>query len=98
MWLKDCIESHPGCAVTDSKFTPTRLIDVGLDDSEPCLLEGKFGPVPYVALSYCWGSVGNTLVTTKENIADYRHCIPYSQLPQVCPISEPVALSVDTSG
>lgn len=95
MWLKECIESHLGCAAADSKYMPTRLVDVGLlNDSELSLREGKLEPAPYVTLSYCWGSVGNILVTTRENIADHRQCIPYSRLPQVCPTSEPITLSV----
>lgn len=83
-WLKDCIEGHPACTIADPSFMPSRLINVGLAGSEPFLTDGELEPAPYVALSYCWGSVENAIVTTRENIAEHRLRIPLSSLPLVC--------------
>jgi hypothetical protein len=62
---------------------PNRLIYVGEDNSEPFLVEGKIETAPYVALSYCWGTAGNRLVTTRENVKEHRERIPLSSLPSV---------------
>ena len=62
---------------------PSRLIYVSQDNSEPFLVEGKIDAAPYVALSYCWGDVENTLVTTRENINSHLERIPFALLPQV---------------
>lgn len=62
---------------------PSRLIYVSQDNSEPFLVEGEVKAAPYVALSYCWGNVENTLVTTRENIIEHLKRIPFALLPQV---------------
>lgn len=83
-WLKECIEGHPSCTTPNPQFMPSRLIDVGLEGSEPFLVDSNLEPAPYVALSYCWGTVENSLTTTRENIAEHRRCISLSLFPQVC--------------
>lgn len=83
-WLKECTEGHLNCTISDPEFMPNRLIDVGQAVSEPFLVDSKLKPAPYVALSYCWGAVQDTIKTTKENIADHRRCILRSSLPRVC--------------
>lgn len=90
-WLKNCIENHPGCTIANQNFMPTRLINVGNNALDPFLVEGKLEPAPYVALSYCWGTVANTLVTTRENIGNHRRRIPFSSLPQVRTSTGPIA-------
>ena len=87
VWLKECVEEHSICAIPDSAFMPNRLVDVGLDTCEPFLIDSKIAPGPYVVLSYCWGTVQNTVTTTRENIADHRRCIPLLSLPRVIILS-----------
>jgi hypothetical protein len=84
IWLKHCVESHPGCTIPDSTFVPNRLIDVGQEGTDPFLKDTNLESVHYAALSYCWGATQNTLTTTRENIADHRLRISFDSLPQVC--------------
>lgn len=76
---------------------PNRLIDVGLDESEPFLVDGKIEPAPYAALSYCWGTADNILVTTRESIAIHRQRIPLSLLPQVSLLHDLITSHIDIS-
>ena len=80
-WLKECIEGHPSCTISSPEFMPNRLVDVGLEGSELFLNDSKLDAVPYIALSYCWGNVQNTVITTRQNIVEHRRCIPLSLLP-----------------
>jgi len=82
-WRKECITSHPNCSTSKSCFKPTRLLDVGNEITPPHLVDEFAQPVPYVALSYCWGNVADTLKTTRANIEEHRVCIKLSAIPQV---------------
>lgn len=84
--------------VVETPRLPTRLIDVGLRDSEddneePRLvmtadyppLQKEPGAQKYIALSYCWGSpdqAKHQLKTSQSTLSDWLHQIPFSLLPR----------------
>lgn len=94
-WLKECKEDHPNCRLEENTPLPTRVIDVGYDDTrEPYLLEtnGLTGH-PYVALSYCWGYWRDhpPMKTVKRNFREFgleanyeahKRPIRYSDVPK----------------
>jgi hypothetical protein len=64
-WLETCNDLHPGCRYRpkETSSPPTRLIDVGGNDSPRIhLVETKDGEIPwvdcprYIALSHRWGA------------------------------------------
>jgi hypothetical protein len=98
-WLKHCRANHPKCSVKREGFMPRRLVQiVGSDISTvPCnpLVSVQFTevpilklvepdePVPYVALSYCWGTNKNHwTTTTTSNIESHRKWISALTIPR----------------
>lgn len=82
-YLSACLSEHPDCAVPDPMFTPRRLISVGDHYTDPFLVEQGFQNGPYAALSYCWGSSRNTLVTKRQNLHRHFEVIDFALLPKV---------------
>lgn len=86
-WITACEQQHPRCMMTlsSSQRLPTRVLDLGnVDGSVKVRL---YEPPPgstasYIALSYCWGGVGN-LTTTTSTIAERREEIPWALLPNL---------------
>jgi len=98
-WLKHCRANHPKCNVKREGFTPRRLLQIiGSDISTvPCnpLVAVQFTevpilklvepdePVPYVALSYCWGTnKHHWTTTTMSNIERHRKWISALAMPR----------------
>src|SRR6478609_1999420 len=84
-WIKSCSRSHPKCKAFQHQMTgwrPTRLIYVGPESEQLKVIisSDKSRPVPYVALSYCWGS-SNSVTLSRENISDFQKDIPLQHLP-----------------
>lgn len=81
-WLRTCEQGHPHCLTGISEELPTRVLDLG-DPQGPVsvrLYEPPSGSsARYIALSYCWGQVGN-LTTTKSTIAARKAEIPWDLL------------------
>jgi Heterokaryon incompatibility protein (HET) len=78
-WITQCSNDHVNCRVQGSGTLPTRVLDLTPDQvgvavrlhvSEP----GQMAQ--YVALSYCWGSVGN-LKTTLSTLEKWKAGIPW---------------------
>ncbi|KAJ4136600.1 hypothetical protein NW768_004217 [Fusarium equiseti] len=63
-------------------WRPTRLIYIGSESDQSKLIVSSdiSEPVPYVALSYCWGSANNVTLS-QENISDFQKHIPLQHLP-----------------
>lgn len=83
LWIKDCLGSHNQCRLgstpTGTYPLPSRLICVKGPRS-PLLIEtASKPPVTYVALSYCWGTKGQTQ-TLKENYQKHLAGIPFDTL------------------
>ena len=90
-WIQDCVRDHPLCHLessgsllsTDQKL-PFRVIDVrtcGRCNNPPRLLETDGQHGRYVALSHCWGG-GIPIMTTRDNLEEYKVAINFSALPQ----------------
>lgn len=79
-------QSSPAVEQLD-KYTPTRLLDVGLDTGVVRLIKSDSGrPLEYATLSYCWGdkeAADQQLKTTKSSIAEHFTQIKLANLPQV---------------
>lgn len=80
--LSDCEADHPECRPPKLGSLPTRLIHVGLNDSEPINLcetqpTDKFD---YIALSHPWGE-GPHFCTTLTNIDKFRKKIHFGDFP-----------------
>ncbi|CAN9327481.1 unnamed protein product [Alternaria alternata] len=83
-WLSECYTKHYVCCSTSMQFAPTRLLDLGTRDTDDIrLVSGSsIGHVSYAALSYCWGSVPQ-LVLTSENQSEFQRRIPFESLSRV---------------
>ncbi|KAF7505106.1 hypothetical protein GJ744_001246 [Endocarpon pusillum] len=81
-WLSFCDKNHTCCRALLPPL-PARILDVGPPDgsADPALLISQGRSGLYVALSYCWGK-GQTVVTTQQNLEDFREGIPISALSQ----------------
>jgi len=75
-----CIEADN---LSGTPHAPRRLLNVGRVDQEVRLVENMFYRVRYCALSYCWGSAGNNLRTTRANLDLHLQHVDPSLLPQV---------------
>lgn len=80
-WIRQCSDEHVNCPHYKLTWMPTRLIEV-TSASKVKLIETKqLGtPVPYYALSYCWGQ-SPVLTTKKANVGDFKSRIPLPDLP-----------------
>jgi hypothetical protein len=67
-WIDECTKNHgSACLSETARPLPTKLIDVGTSSSEPSLFcppPGQLGK--YVALSCCWGSKPQKVLTTSQ--------------------------------
>lgn len=86
-WLRDCDDNHREplvqCRNISSNNPPTRLLDVGFNDSSIVYLrERKRLPTyegDWVALSHQWGK--GTYCTTRDNLERHIKGIPFQELP-----------------
>jgi hypothetical protein len=81
-WLARCLEEDRDCDNPNSSFMPRCLLNVGSRErpSDPYLFE-PVEPLPYVCLSYCWGTDLQSIVTTtKANLRSHHEAIPYASL------------------
>jgi hypothetical protein len=90
--LEHCISYHPICRVPNPTFTPKRLIEIkgSVGATTLRLVELRNGQsasnasTQYCALSYCWGAISNTVITTRESLKNHIECLEIRALPQVC--------------
>jgi Heterokaryon incompatibility protein (HET) len=79
-WLHECDTKHDGCKTNMGTWRklPTRLIDIGNEDSDQVILRDSTGlsDCRYVALSHCWGDYTReekaSICTTVHNFEDRR--------------------------
>ncbi|KAF7939019.1 uncharacterized protein EAE98_001355 [Botrytis deweyae] len=86
-WLQNCNESHVSCSSKDTtypRFLPTRLIDIGMEESAitPRLCLRKDVPINsvYLTLSHCWGKTMPKITLLQANIEFMLREINFSQL------------------
>ena len=81
-WLKDCQEAHTLCQ-DRSQIRPARLLEISNIDSRNSLRllnTQQLGPVPFAALSYCWGS-DQPFKCLDEVLSKFMKDIVFSDLP-----------------
>ncbi|PMD16794.1 HET-domain-containing protein [Hyaloscypha hepaticicola] len=82
-WLKTCLETHGSlCQVVDKLPLPTRVLDVGLQESTHVTLyipNGQHGQ--WFTLSHCWGR-SHPVTTTISNLESQCTGIMISTLPK----------------
>uniref|UniRef100_A0A0B7JTU5 Heterokaryon incompatibility domain-containing protein n=1 Tax=Bionectria ochroleuca TaxID=29856 RepID=A0A0B7JTU5_BIOOC len=91
-WLRTCRFHHRRCLKTRSGLIideihgpklPTRVLDVSKrDEGVVSLIESNGLKGNFCALSYCWGKGPQSVVTTRETIADHCAGIEIGLLPQ----------------
>lgn len=81
-WIEGCCKLHRNCPRKQVAKLPTRVIDVGLLDSQqsPRLVLSQGTEAKYATLSHCWGGEISPLLT-QETLNSFRHAIPLSDLP-----------------
>ncbi|KAH7133708.1 hypothetical protein EDB81DRAFT_887521 [Dactylonectria macrodidyma] len=86
-WIKTCCDTHDECRKPEPDFMPTRLLELHRKEGkvQARLVEGSFNPQqPYVALSYCWGTIRSEphfLKTTKDTLEQHRQALPLDKMP-----------------
>jgi len=91
-WSADCLLKHRECSENATAKLPTRVLDLGCKSEEtdlylfvPAEITGhsKSSDTRYVALSYCWGTIDSSFVTTTSaNLHERKNKIAYSSLPK----------------
>ncbi|XXH02799.1 hypothetical protein Hte_009186 [Hypoxylon texense] len=82
--LDQCLNKHGDCGQSSGDpELPTRVLDLGLDDSAIKLLEPTPGTrARYVALSHCWGAAGAKRLETKQaSLEGLKSSVPWTALP-----------------
>ncbi|CAN9310981.1 unnamed protein product [Alternaria alternata] len=83
-WLHICSTEHPGCHGNSKRRAPTRLLDLEIGNTKSVrLVAGStIGQAPYVALSYCWGTVPQ-LMLLPERCSEFQTQISFESLSKV---------------
>ncbi|KAM0424952.1 hypothetical protein ACHAPT_009753 [Fusarium lateritium] len=81
-WVQECQQNHPDCLNREAPKLPTRVIDVGVDDTESVQLLCSQGMrANYIALSHCWGGRIRS-VLTEGCLEEFQAGILCSSLPR----------------
>lgn len=86
-WFHECQENHEMCKIKNLEgWQPTRLLDVGEDDSPIVKLQisseyPKDHGHPFVTLSHCWGKT-KIVRLLNDNIEAMKQGIPLDTLPK----------------
>jgi hypothetical protein len=88
--LTDCIKNHPACARTidgsicdETTTLPSRLIDLGTKPEDlPLLADTAGNKGKYVALSYSWGKVPESLKLETSTIDNFKKGLPLDNIPK----------------
>lgn len=88
-WMSTCEAEHKKCLQNSysgsAKNLPTRVLKIEGKDNEVMTVKlfetGDQQTGVYACLSYCWGSNLQLSMTTTTNLNEYRHAIPWKELP-----------------
>ena len=80
-WTSQCVLKHRKCSSAEGTL-PTRILDLGTQDSEIIkLVAGKGRKATYACLSYCWGdAVGEQL--RDDNFQEFQNGKKVASLPK----------------
>jgi hypothetical protein len=81
-WLRTCLHEHKECSPLRAHASPlpTRVIDVGDENSYPRLVTSNGKIEPWIALSYCWGG-DSQFVFNDRTMHDLHRGIPLNSFP-----------------
>jgi hypothetical protein len=81
--LDNCIKSHSSCSQQHVPNLPTRVLEIGSDDTKPTfrLLCSPSTKARYACLSHCWGN-SRAIVTEKATLETYTQGISWDMLPE----------------
>ncbi|KAM0147209.1 hypothetical protein ACHAQE_004910 [Botrytis cinerea] len=81
-WMNTCIVEHSvsKCPSFEDRVLPSRVIDVGLKDTNPSLFVTNGLRSRYFTLSHCWGGQIETILTT-SNLQSLQKEIKMTGLP-----------------
>jgi len=85
-WMFECNRTHKRCHYKDNPLLPSRVLDIGLDQSSSTIKlhvtdKARKERGPYLALSYCWGGP-QPIITIKSSIEKLKSGLAISTLPQ----------------
>lgn len=83
-WIAQCSKDHAQCNTGHVGRLPTRVLALTSRESQIAVRLHVSEPgqiAQYVALSYCWGSVGN-LKTTSATIGKWKAGVPWNLIPR----------------
>lgn len=81
-WIRNCMNGHADCHQSSHVALPSRLIDVGLANSQNLkLVETSGSEGTYFTLSHCWGN-HQPLKTTKATLSERMNGIKWESLPK----------------
>lgn len=85
-WMDTCEAEHETCLKHSGSLQdlPTRLLKIEERDGEEMgtrLVDKSDVEGTYACLSYCWGSNSQLSMTTTANRNEYRHSVPWQELP-----------------
>jgi hypothetical protein len=80
--LDSCRQTHVCQTSENIPPLPSRIIDIGHDDTDIRLINGHGLRDQYICLSHCWGSI-QPLKTTSENLQDHLLSLPWSNIPKL---------------
>lgn len=85
-WLRECLQTHSSCPKITTGTLPTRVLDLNelsefldiirLQETTP----GEIGQ--YIALSYCWGPQGQSIMLKESTLKESKNAIVVRTLPQ----------------
>ena len=85
-WIFECNTTHKHCHYEDNPLLPSRILDIGLDQSSSTVKlkvtdKTRKERGPYSALSYCWGGP-QPITTTRSSIDTLESGLAIATLPQ----------------
>lgn len=78
-WIAQCLELDELCDPPDNPTLPTRVVEVGNDDTSVKLVETKGAKADYICLSHCWG-LEQIITTENSTFEDRKKGIPWNKL------------------
>ncbi|KAH7311451.1 heterokaryon incompatibility protein-domain-containing protein [Stachybotrys elegans] len=81
--IRQCQNEHPRCAKLPTRYTPTRVLDLGENDGSviKLLCDSDASSAGWAALSHCWGTETKPPMLNAKNLQDWISGIDRSALP-----------------
>lgn len=80
-WLANCLKTHESCSVNVHASLPTRVIDIGCDETPARLFITQGSRGEWLTLSHCWGDCTDGSTTT-QNVHSRQDNLHIDTLPR----------------